>query len=92
VPAPFDRKKRKVVPDALRAIRLKSDQDYTVLGKLCNSVGWKKQNLIEKLETVRKERSKKYYETKVREADRRRAALNLDKVKEISAELAKYGY
>jgi large subunit ribosomal protein L13Ae len=92
VPSPFDRKKRLVVPDALRAIRLKSDQDFTVLGKLCSSVGWKKENLIEKLETVRKARSQKYYEKKVAEANRKRAALNLPKVKEISAKLAQYGY
>jgi len=92
VPAPYDRKKRKVIPDALRAIRLRSDQEFTVLGKLSNSVGWKKQNLIEKLETQRKARSKKFYAKKVAEANRRRAALNLPKVKEIAAELAKYGY
>ena len=57
VPAPYDTKKREVVPDALRAVKLSSFRKYCTLGDLSGEVGWGKKNLIEKLENKRKERA-----------------------------------
>ncbi len=42
VPAPYDTKKRKVVPDALKHLRLKNYRKFCYLGNLCTLVGWKK--------------------------------------------------
>ncbi|CAD6644293.1 XXYS1_4_G0014020.mRNA.1.CDS.1 [Saccharomyces cerevisiae] len=41
IPPPYDKKKRVVVPQALRVLRLKPGRKYTTLGKLSTSVGWK---------------------------------------------------
>lgn len=49
VPAPYDTKKREVVPDALRAVKLSSFRKFCTLGDLSSQVGWGKQALVEKL-------------------------------------------
>ena len=54
VPAPYDTKKREVVPDALRAVKLSSFRKFCTLGDLSAQVGWGKQQLVEQLETKRK--------------------------------------
>lgn len=54
IPHPYDRISRKVIPAALRVIRLNPIRDYTVLGDLANEVGWKHQDLLKKLEDKRK--------------------------------------
>merc|ERR1712150_369943 len=52
-PAPYDRKKRFVVPAALRVMRLKPTRKYCMLGRLAHEVGWKYKNIIEALEEKR---------------------------------------
>jgi large subunit ribosomal protein L13Ae len=49
VPAPYDTKKREVVPDALRAVKLSSFRKFTTLGELSSQVGWGKRDLIANL-------------------------------------------
>jgi len=62
------------------------------LGDLCASVGWKKKDLLEKLETKRKEKSRKFYEKKLGEAKIRTKAKNHADNKAIREKLAKFGY
>lgn len=57
VPAPYDTKKRQVVPDALRCVKLSSFRKFCKLGDLSSQVGWGKQNLIEDLESKRRDRA-----------------------------------
>merc|ERR1711915_678964 len=74
VPEPYDKQKRVVVPAALRLIRLKSSRDYTVIGELANSVGWKHRDLLQKLESKRKAEAKEFYDKKKeKEAIRKKA-------------------
>jgi large subunit ribosomal protein L13Ae len=54
VPAPYDTKKRQVVPDALRCVKLSSFRKFCKLGDLSSQVGWNKQSLVEKLEGKRR--------------------------------------
>ena len=49
VPSPYDVKKKHVVPDALKIVRLKNFRKYCVLGDLAQEVGWNKKSLVEKL-------------------------------------------
>lgn len=49
VPAPYDTKKREVIPDALRAVKLSSFRKFCALGDLSHEVGWGKKNLVAKL-------------------------------------------
>merc|ERR1711991_950683 len=41
VPAPYDKMKRMVVPEALRVLRLKPHCKFTVLKRLCTEIGWR---------------------------------------------------
>jgi large subunit ribosomal protein L13Ae len=76
VPAPYDTKKRIVVPDALRAVKLSSFRKFCKLGDLSTQVGWGKQNLVEGLENKRKERAENWHKKRVESANTVRKALN----------------
>jgi len=91
VPHPYDRKKRMVVPQALKVLRLKSHRKYCRLGDLASSVGWKYNDLTKRLEDQRRVKSEAYY--------KRVKALNKvkrDAVKTVKKEtkdtLAKLGH
>eukprot|EP00871_Galdieria_phlegrea_P004426 jgi/Galph1/4985/GphlegSOOS_G3639.1 len=64
VPPPYDKRKRMVVPQALRVVRLRPDRKYTHLGTLASEVGWKYADVIKRLEEKRKARSKQFYQQK----------------------------
>ncbi|KAK7681147.1 60S ribosomal protein L16A [Cerrena zonata] len=64
IPSPYDKKKRVVVPQALRVLRLKPGRKYTTVGKLSTSVGWKYESIVDKLEEKRKLQSAEYYAKK----------------------------
>lgn len=46
VPPPYDKKKRMVVPQALRVMRLKPGRKYCTVGRLSHEVGWKYQDVV----------------------------------------------
>ncbi len=86
IPEPYDKKKRLVVPDAIKVLRLRSDRRFTLLGTLSKEVGWGYTELIKKLETQRKVKEQAYYaEKKARVALRAKAtaAADLSKVKSV---------
>jgi large subunit ribosomal protein L13Ae len=94
IPAPYDKQKRVVVPAALRVMRLKPGRDYTVIGVLADSVGWKHKDLLERLEGKRKAEGKEFYEQKkAKQALRKKAeaecASELTKVNDV---LSSFGY
>lgn len=73
VPAPYDKMKRMVVPQALRLTRLKPGREFAVLGRLCHEVGWQHMDLINRLEKARKAASEAAFKKK-QEAVKRIAA------------------
>ena len=83
IPHPYDKMKRKVIPAALRVIRLKPGRDFTVMGDLAHSVGWKHKDLLKKLEEKRKVKADTFYEKK-----KARLAIRARAEKECEAELA----
>jgi large subunit ribosomal protein L13Ae len=85
--------KRMVIPDALRVIRLAPRRKYIVLKDLASQVGWKYQNVIEKLEKKRKLRAAAWYAKKRTLAKlRKQATLNLQtKLANDTALLQKHG-
>merc|ERR1711935_758076 len=90
IPAPYDKQQRVVVPAALRAIRIKPGRQYTIIGTLADSIGWKHKDLLERLESKRKADAKEFYEQKkAKSALRRKAeaacAGELTKVNEVLA-------
>jgi len=64
VPPPYDHKKRMVVPQALRVLRLKPGRKYCTVGRLGHEFGWKYQDVVAKLEERRKAKGTAYYERK----------------------------
>ena len=46
VPPPFDKKKRMVVPNALKVLHVKTYRKTTVLGEMAAQSGWKHADLI----------------------------------------------
>lgn len=67
VPPPFDRKRRQLVPAALRIFRLKPTRRFCKLADVLSKVGWSGRELIDKLESRRKERAFNYFRKKVDE-------------------------
>lgn len=49
IPPPYDKKKRVVVPQALRILRLKPGRKYCTVGRLSHEVGWKYQDVVARL-------------------------------------------
>merc|ERR1711939_595259 len=64
VPAPYDKKKRMVVPQALRVLRLKPGRKFCTVGRLSHEVGWKYQDVVARLEERRKVKGAAYYQRK----------------------------
>ena len=64
MPHPFDRKKRMVVPAALKVLRLKPERKFCRLGDMAREYGWKHDALITRLEGARKTRSNAYFQKK----------------------------
>merc|ERR1712062_589022 len=64
VPAPYDKKKRMVVPSALKVLRLNPTRKFCSLDRLSHEVGWKYQGVVATLEAKRKVKSKQFYDRK----------------------------
>merc|ERR1712226_1329622 len=54
VPPPYDKKKKMVIPSALKVLRLKHGRRFCSLGRLGHEVGWKYQDIVAALEAKRK--------------------------------------
>eukprot|EP01036_Dinobryon_divergens_P028580 gene28580-37544_t len=79
IPEPYDKKKRVVVPAALKVIRLRSDRPFTVLGALSKEVGWGYTDLVSRLEAQRKIKEQAYYaEKKAEVAAKAKAVASAD--------------
>ena len=91
-PAPYDTKKREVIPDALRAVKLSSFRKYCVLGDLSSQVGWGKGALISNLEEKRRDRASTWHKKRIAEANKVRKSLNLKEISAVKAQLASFGY
>ena len=77
VPAPYDTTKKQYVPDAMRCVKLASFRKFCTLGDLSSQVGWGKQELIEKLESKRKERALNWHKRRIEKAGRTRKTVNV---------------
>jgi len=89
IPAPYDKMKRMVVPDAFRVTRLKVGRRFCVLGRISSEIGWKQKDVVERLEAKRKAEDAIYYDTK--KASMAKAAAAKEAVPG-AAILAKFGY
>jgi len=61
IPAPYDKMKRMVVPDALKVLRMAHGRRFCRLGDLAHKVGWKHAETVKALEDARRERASAWY-------------------------------
>jgi len=92
IPEPYDKKKRVVVPAALKVLRLRSDRNYTVLGDLSKEVGWGYTELVAKLEAQRKIKEQAYYAEKKAAAALKSKAESSADLSTVTPVLASFGY
>ena len=92
IPYPYDQKKRMVIPDALKCLRLKSRRKYCTLEELATVTGWTKAGVISTLEDKRKEKSSKFYAKKSERAAARTTALKDKRLDAYNKELSKLGF
>jgi len=92
IPFPYDHKKRMVVPDALKCLRLKKHRAYCRLGDLAAQTGWKRNELVATLEAKRKVKSAKFHELKKRKVAARAKAAGDKTVADFNKQLAQLGF
>lgn len=92
IPFPYDQKRRMVVPEALKIVRLRDNRKFTVLGDLAKLAGWTKKDVVERLEAKRKEKSLKFWQMKQKKQEAKTKAKGSKEVAKFTEELAKYGF
>ncbi len=92
-PPPYDRKKKMVIPAALRVLRLKPGRKYTTIKRLSSEVGWAHEEVVTKLEDKRRVRAQAFQERKAASLKKRNAAITnaSGPLKEVNEKLAVYG-
>ncbi|KAE8577507.1 hypothetical protein XENTR_v10004595 [Xenopus tropicalis] len=93
IPPPYDKRKRMVVPAALKIVRLKPTRKFAFLGRLAHEVGWKYQAVTATLEEKRKEKAKIHYnKKKIIVKLRKQAEKNVEsKISKYTDVLKQYG-
>ena len=92
VPFPYDHKKRMVVPEALKIVRIKDNRKFCILGDLAQLAGWTKKSLVERLEEKRKVKAQKFYELKKKRSDARTKAGTSKELEKFTTDLKNYGF
>ena len=92
IPFPYDQKKRMVVPDALKVLRLKSHRKFCVLGELAQKIGWTRKDLVARLEEKRKLKSQKFWDLKQKKIQAKTKASGNKDLAKFNEELAKFGF
>ena len=64
IPFPYDQKKRMVIPQALKVLRMKAHRKFCSMGDLAEITGWNKKEIVTKLEEKRKIKSAKFHDLK----------------------------
>jgi len=92
-PLSWNAKKKMVVPDALKVVRLKPRSRFCQLGDVLTQCGWNNAELLRNLEVERVGRNKAWYKTKSQRGKDRTAKLKTsEELKKVNTELAAYGF
>jgi large subunit ribosomal protein L13Ae len=93
VPLSLNSKKKLVVPDALKSVRLRPRSKYCVLGDVAKECGWTKSELIDSLEAKRTTKNREWHLRRVKTNKNRRNVLKTNQqINKVNQELATYGY
>eukprot|EP00999_Lentomonas_sp_LEN2_P000871 NODE_1871_length_709_cov_65.541237_g1821_i0.p1 GENE.NODE_1871_length_709_cov_65.541237_g1821_i0~~NODE_1871_length_709_cov_65.541237_g1821_i0.p1 ORF type:complete len:227 (-),score=67.31 NODE_1871_length_709_cov_65.541237_g1821_i0:28-636(-) len=93
-PSPYDTKKKMVVPEALRLLRVKPVRKVSRLGDIAKLVGWNYGDIVNTLEKKRIARGEIYYARKKKLAalKRKAAETKTKELEPINKKLAEFGY
>merc|ERR1712107_419860 len=96
VPPPYDKKKKMVIPSALKVLRLKHGRRFYSLGSLGHEVGWKYQDIVEALEAKRKVKGEAFHKGQ-KEVKKAKAAVLADpkiakKIEPMQKVIESYGH
>ena len=75
IPEPFDKMKRFIIPSALRITRLLPGRNYSILGELCNQIGWKKKHVTDSMVWNKNIKSRLFYKFKINAIKKRKTIL-----------------
>jgi large subunit ribosomal protein L13Ae len=93
VPLSLNAKKKMVIPDALKVVRLRPRSRFCNIGDISKECGWTKGGLIEQLETQRVSKNREWHTRRVKLSKDRAAALKNNKeIANVNTELKQYGY
>ena len=92
IPFPYDHKKRMVIPEALKVLRLKSNRKFCTVGDLATQTGWTKLDLVNKLEDKRKVKSAAFHAIKAKKEAAREKASSDKTVAKFKSQLAGLGF
>jgi len=87
IPPPYDKKKRVVVPQAMRIMCLKPGRKYCYVGRLSREVGWKYNDIVHELENKR--RMKNAIREKKRLVKRKLTRLASEKIAKAASPYSK---
>ena len=93
-PAPYDSRRRVVVPAALRVFCLRPGRKYCHVGRLSHEVGWKYRDVVRKLENKRKFKAihKSALDRKLHKITKEAGAKVAKATAPFTATLQSYGY
>ncbi len=93
VPLSLNAKKKMVIPDALKVVRLKPRSKFCNIGDIAKECGWTKSGLIASLETKRTGKNREWHTRRVKLQKDRKTALKTNKdINEVNKKLATYGF
>merc|ERR1711973_807127 len=80
VPPPYVKKKKMVIPSALKVLRLRHGRKFCSLGRLGHEVGWKYQDIVETLEAKRKVKGEAFFKVQKEVSKAKEAILKDPKI------------
>ena len=92
MPHPYDKKKRMVVPQALKVLRLKSFRNSCEVGDLMSNLGWNRKEIVNTLEEKRKVQSQQFWERKQKKQEAWKKTFADGRLGKVNQELAKFGF
>lgn len=92
-PLSWNAKKKMVIPDALKVVRLRPNARFTTQGAISQVCGWTKNDLLRDLEVERTKRNSLWHKNRAKTNKDRSAKLKANEdLKKINKELEAYGF
>ena len=93
VPLSLNAKKKMVVPDALKSVRLRPRSKYCNIGDVAKECGWTKSQLIDSLEAKRTAKNREWHLRRVKTAKNTKNVVKTNQaINNVNQELATYGF